>query len=65
MLYLQMPRNIQLNIFYRAKQKQLFGEKVQDYKDGSGLGTGHYLSSGGWGGGGGINNDRSFSVHQF
>ena len=23
--------------FYRAKQKQKLGEKVQDYKDGSGL----------------------------
>ena len=58
-----MPPHIQLKIFYRAKQKQLFGEKEQDYKDGSGLGTDHYLSSGG--GGGEINNDRSLTVHQF
>ena len=32
--------NIQLSWikrFYRAKQKQRFGEKVQDYRDGSGL----------------------------
>ena len=52
MLYLQMPPNKQLKIFYREKQKQYFGEKEQDYKDGSGLGTGHYLSSGGGVGGG-------------
>ena len=35
-----MPPNIPLNgikRFYRAKQKQMFAEKVQDYKDGSGL----------------------------
>ena len=40
MLYRQIPPNIQLNwikIFYRAKQKQEIGEKVQEYKDGSGL----------------------------
>ena len=48
-----MPPHIQLKIFYRAKQKQLFEEKEQDYRDGSGLGTDHYLSSGGGGGGGG------------
>ena len=40
MLYRQMSPNIQLNRikrFYRAKQKQLFGDKEQNYKDGSGL----------------------------
>ena len=39
-LFRQMPLNIQLNwikSFYREKQKRLFGEKVQDCKDGSGL----------------------------
>ena len=40
MLYRQMPTNIALNgvkSFYEAKQRQQFGEKAQDYKDGSGL----------------------------
>ena len=40
MLYRQMPPNIQLNWikrFYTAKQKQCFGDKAQDCKDGSGL----------------------------
>ena len=35
-----MLPNIQLNWiqrFYRAKQKQWFGDEVQDWKDGSGL----------------------------
>ena len=36
MFYRQMPPNTQLNwikSFYKAKQKQCFGEKVEDYKD--------------------------------
>ena len=40
MLYRQIPPNIKVNWikgFYSAKQKQQFGEKVQDYKGGSGL----------------------------
>ena len=40
MLYRQISPNIPLNEikrFDRAKQKQQFGEKRQDYKDGSGL----------------------------
>ena len=40
MLYRQMPPNIQLNWLkrcYGAKQEKIFGEKGQDYKDGSGL----------------------------
>ena len=40
MLYHQMPPNIQVNWIkrlHRAKQKQYFGENVQNYKDGSGL----------------------------
>ena len=40
MLYRQISPNIPLNgikRFYGAKQKQQFGEKRQDYKDGSGL----------------------------
>ena len=40
MLYYQMPPNIQLNwtkVFFRGKQQQWFGDKVQDCKDGIGL----------------------------
>ena len=40
MLYRQVSPNIQstwIKRFYGAKQKQQFGGKVQDYKDGSGL----------------------------
>ena len=39
MLYRQMPRNIQLNWIkrvYSAKQKQQFGDTVQDCKNGRG-----------------------------
>ena len=40
MIFHQMPPNTQFNCinrFYRVKQKQLFGNKVKDCKDGSGL----------------------------